>query len=103
MAKINDAILPRLYGFLSTFYSIDSIEQNREEENYIELPLAELLQIFNPSGLPPLKLSLKVGAPIILLWNLYPDKGLYNGTHIVITRVGRRYIETWILGSSFHN
>jgi len=42
MAKINEAILTRLYGSLSTFYFMDSIEQNREE-NYIELPLAELL------------------------------------------------------------
>ena len=66
MAKINEAILTRLYGSLSTFYSIDSIEQNREED-YIELLLVELLQIFNPSSLPLLKLSLKVGAPIILL------------------------------------
>ena len=32
----------QLYGSLSTFYSIDSVEQNREED-YIELPLAELL------------------------------------------------------------
>jgi len=66
MAEINNAILPRLYSSLGTFYSIDFIEQNKEND-YIELPPAELLQIFNPSGLPSLKLSLKVGAPIILL------------------------------------
>jgi len=66
MAKINEAILTRLYGSLSTFYSMDSIEQNREED-YIKLPLVKLLQIFNPSSLPPLKLSLKVDAPVILL------------------------------------
>jgi len=62
----------RLYSSLSTFYFIDSIEQNAEEDNYMELPPVELLQIFNLSSLPPLKLSLKVGAPIILLRNLYP-------------------------------
>jgi len=93
VAKINKAILTRLYGSLSTFYSIDSIEQNGEE-NYIELPPAELLQTFNPSSLPPLKLSLKVGVPVILLRNLYPKEGLCNGTRIVITRLGRRYIKT---------
>jgi len=83
----------RLYDSLSTFYSIDSIEQNRED-NYIELPPAELLQIFNPNSLPLLKLSLKVGVSIILLQNLYPNKGLYNDTYIVITLIGRRYIKT---------
>jgi ATP-dependent DNA helicase PIF1 len=93
IAKINEAILAQLYGSLSTFYSIDPIEQNRGEEGYIELPPVELLQTFNPSSLPPLKLSLKVGAPIILLRNLYPKEGLCNGTRIVITRLGRRCIE----------
>ena len=91
----------RLYGSLSTFYFTDSVEQNREE-NYIELPLAELLQIFNPSSLPLLKLSLKVGAPIILLQNLYPKEGLYNGTRMVITRLGRRCIKTQMLNGSFY-
>jgi len=42
MAKINEAILMRLYSSLSTFYFIDSIKQNKEE-NYIELPPVELL------------------------------------------------------------
>jgi len=32
----------RLYGSLSTFYFIDSIEQNKKED-YIELLLVELL------------------------------------------------------------
>ena len=93
----------RLYGSLSTFYFIDSVKQNKGEDNYIELPPVELLQKFNPNSLPPLKLSLKVGAPIILLWNLYPQEGLYNGTRIVITRVGRRCIKTRILSSTFYN
>ena len=93
MAEINEASLARLHGSLSTFYSIDSIEQNGEED-YIELPPAELLQTFNPTSLPPSKLSLKVGSPVILLQNLYPKEGLYNSTCIVITRLGRRYIKT---------
>ena len=57
----------QLYSPLSIFHFTDFIEQNGGEENNIELLLVELLQIFNPSSLPLLKLSLKVGAPIILL------------------------------------
>ena len=87
MAEINKAILVRLHSSLSTFYFINSIEQNREED-YIELLLVKLLQIFNFTSLPPLKLSLKVGAPVILLQNLYPKEGLYNSTYMVITRLG---------------
>jgi len=95
MAKINEAILTRLYGSLSTFYFIDTIKQSREEDDSnVILPPPELLQTLNPNSLPPLKLSLKVGAPIILIRNLYPKEGLYNGTHIVITRLDRRCIKT---------
>ena len=58
-----------------------------------EPPPAELLQSFNPPSLPPLKLSLKVGALVILLRNLYPKHGLCNGTRMVVTHIGRRCIE----------
>ena len=58
--------------------------------------------MFNPSSLPPSKLSLKVGAPVILLRNLYPKEGLCNGTRIVITRLGRRYIKAQMLSGSFY-
>ena len=84
----------QLYSSLNIFYFTDFIEQNREENNDIKLLLVELLQIFNPSSLPLLKPSLKVGAPVILLQNLYPKEGLYNGTYIVIVYIGRRYIKT---------
>ena len=101
MAEINKAILTRLHGSPNTFHFINSIEQNGEED-YIKLPPVELLQAFNPTSLPPSKLSLKVGTPVILLRNLYPKKGLYNGTHIVIIRLGQHCIKTQILGSSFY-
>ena len=58
--------------------------------------------MFNPNSLPLLKLSLKVGAPVILLWNLYPKDRLYNGTRIVITRLGQRYIKARMLSGSFY-
>ena len=101
MAKINETILMWLHSSLSTFHSIDSIEQNGEED-YVELPPAELLQTFNPNSLPPLKLSLKVGAPVILLRNLYLKERLCNSTCIVIMRLGRRCIKAQMLSGSFY-
>ena len=103
VAEINEAVLVQLHGPLSIFHSTDFVEQNGGEENNIKLLLVEFLQIFNPSSLPPLKLSLKVGVPIILLQNLSPKEGLCNGTYIVITRIERRCIETQILGGRFNS
>ena len=51
--------------------------------------------------MPPGKLALKVGAPIILLRNLSPDNGLCNGTRLVVTALGRYTITGKILGGSF--
>ena len=81
---------------------MDFIEQNGEE-NYIELLLVELLQIFDSNNLLLLKLSLKIGAPIILLQNLSPKEGLCNGICIIITHIGRRCIKTQIFSSRFNS
>ena len=101
MVKINEAILIQFYSSLNTFYFINSIKQNKKKD-YIELPPVELLQIFNLINLFLLKLSLKVGTPVILLQNLYPKEGLCNNTCIVITRLNCCSIKTQILGSSFY-
>ena len=44
----------------------------------------ELLNTLLPSGLPPHKLVLKVGAPIVFIRNLNRDQGIMNGTRGVI-------------------
>jgi hypothetical protein len=51
--------------------------------------------------MPPGKLALKVGALIILLRNLLPDNGLYNGTRLVVIVLDRYIITGKILGGLF--
>ena len=52
----------------------------------------EYLQSLNPASLPPSQLHLRVGAPVILLRNLDPKRGLCNGTRMAVTKLGRRCI-----------
>lgn len=50
--------------------------------------------------LPTLLLSilhLKVGAPIMLLRNIRPSEGLYNGTRLVVSALSQRIIHATIL------
>jgi ATP-dependent DNA helicase PIF1 len=51
----------------------------------------EFLNSLNFSGVPPHKLVLRVGCPIILLRNL--TGGLANGTRLIVKRLGERVIE----------
>lgn len=48
---------------------------------------AEFLHTLHPPSLPPGKLQLKPGCPIILLWNLCLAQGLCNGTRMVIVQM----------------
>jgi len=43
----------------------------------------EYLNSLELSGLSPAKLQLKVGCPIMLLCNIAPKQGLFNGSHLI--------------------
>lgn len=48
---------------------------------------AEVLNVINPNGLPAHEICLKPNMPIMLLRNLDPNKGLCNGTRLLVRRV----------------
>ncbi|XP_077201143.1 uncharacterized protein LOC143841157 [Paroedura picta] len=81
---LNASILRRLEGNVTTYYSVDSIEDENEENSEIFFPI-EFLNSLNPTGMPLHQLTLKTGAIVILLRNLNTNKGLCNGTRLIIT------------------
>ncbi|GMF58967.1 unnamed protein product [Phytophthora fragariaefolia] len=74
--RINDAVAARLDGDAHEYRSIDKL-QDDEDWNFFE---PEILNSVNINGIPPHKLTLKKGAPIMLMRNLNPDLGLCNST-----------------------
>ena len=63
---INDEVLNLLPGTVTEYTSINSVLDPNDSINYP----TEFLNSLEPCGMPPHKLRLKVGAPIILLRNL---------------------------------
>lgn len=61
----------------------------------------EYLQSINHPSLPPSQLTLKLGAPVILLRNINPREGLCNGTRMTIIQLSRSCIGLRILGGDF--
>lgn len=56
----------------------------------------EFLNSLELSGLPSLKLRLKVGVPVMLMRNLDPPR-LCNGTRLQVTYLGRNVIKAVIM------
>jgi PIF1-like helicase len=103
VADINVRILTRLTGETRVYDAIDSISFNtiEEEDNRPDISI-EFLRAQNPSGLPPVRLELKIGTPVICLRNLFPRKGLYNNTRMIITKLREYSIKVKIINSQFH-
>ncbi|GBP64697.1 ATP-dependent DNA helicase PIF1 [Eumeta japonica] len=79
--KVNNLILAKIDTPTQIYYSVDTV---LDSEEAVHFP-TEFLNSLNPSGLPPHKMELKVGCPVILLRNLNPPK-LCNGTRLLIYR-----------------
>jgi len=87
----NNRLILQLQGDMHFFNAVNSVEDNESTPGVERLPM-EFLQGVDHASLPPSKLCLKIGAPVILLRNLSPKQGLCNGTRITITQLGRSCI-----------
>ena len=76
---INNTLLNRFPGDdVKTYNAIDSVPN---EDDATQYPL-EFLNSLQPSGMPPYQLRLKIGLPVMGLFNLAP--GIANGTRLII-------------------
>ena len=102
VADINVRILTRLAGETRVYDAVDSISfDTMEESNRPDISI-EFLRAQNPSGLPPARLELKIGAPVICFRNLFPREGLCNETRIIITKLREYFIKIKIINGQFH-
>lgn len=101
VAAINTDILERFPGFAREFLSVDTASDVSDSIG-AETYTVELLQSIDLAGMPPSKLNLKTGVPVILLRNLNPAVGLCNGTRMMIQHMNNRSLTCVLLGGEFH-
>lgn len=94
VTKFNDMVMNRLLGKERTFASADDVVKSEAD---CAVYTTEFLNTLEFSGVPPHKLTLKLGCVIMLLRNLSARDGLCNGTRIVVTKLGVHTIEGVIL------
>ncbi|XP_065318849.1 uncharacterized protein LOC135926847 [Gordionus sp. m RMFG-2023] len=92
---LNNDIINIISGPIKHYYSADSIERDNKDD-MMNFPL-EFLHSQTPSGMPPHKLTLKVGTIVMLLRNLSPKKGLCNGTRLIIRHLHINFIDAEVL------
>jgi ATP-dependent DNA helicase PIF1 len=92
---INLKLLQKLPGITHYYKSIDTVPDHTQIVNYP----TEFLNSLKISGVPSHCLSLKVGAPIMLLRNLDPPR-LCNGTRLVVKKLMSHVIEATILSQT---
>lgn len=95
---MNENVLQILEGDRTQYLSSDSIDDATEDDgqNY---PI-EFLNELTPSGMPPHKLNLKIGAIIMLLRNLNTKRGLCNGTRLMVIGLKPNVIVCEVLAGS---
>lgn len=89
---MNNQILAKVPGAMMEYKSIDTVE---EADDAVNFP-PEFLNSLDPAGMPPHRLLIKEGCPIILLRNLDPPK-LCNGTRMCVRKMLANVIEAVIL------
>jgi len=94
---LNTQIVKVVPGQEHIFLSIDSVETRDDEAMAIG---TEFLNTITLAGMPPHRLALKVGVPVMLLKNIDATSGLCNGTGLIISRLARRLIVAQIIGGA---
>jgi ATP-dependent exoDNAse (exonuclease V) alpha subunit len=90
--EINATILESFPGEKAVFTSADSVT----EREYDYIP-PEFLHTLAPSGFPLHTLEVKAGVPLMLLRNLNPLQGLYNGTRMILLSWTTRVLRCRVL------
>ncbi|CAN6571616.1 unnamed protein product [Malus baccata var. baccata] len=110
---LNEKIINMFPGLEETVYSFDSVEDDKRnlyqpkflnssvEDDERNLYQPKFLNSISLGSLPPHKLTLKRGAPIMLLRNIDPKLGLCNGTRLLCRGFYRNLIDAEILTGQF--
>ncbi|XP_021745359.1 ATP-dependent DNA helicase PIF1-like [Chenopodium quinoa] len=85
---LNEKILTEFVGEEKTYYSCDTVPEDRQN-----LYQQEFLNSLSFGGFPPHILKLKVGSPIMLLRNIDTSSGLCNGTRLICSWLRDHVIE----------
>ena len=96
--KINDLTAEKFPGEFVEYYSYDTVDDSHIVHN--NLYPTEFLNSLSFSGMPEHILRLKVGMPVMLLRNINPNEGLFNGVRLIVKALNRNVLQCEIMTGS---
>ncbi|CAN1820808.1 ATP-dependent DNA helicase PIF1 [Linum perenne] len=99
VSEVNNLLVNQLPGASKKYFSADSISTTRSDAAslQIEYPL-EFLNSLSFNGVPEHSLELKPYVTVMLLRNINPAAGMYNGTRVLLTHLGDYVLRGLIVG-----
>ncbi|PIA37051.1 hypothetical protein AQUCO_03100065v1 [Aquilegia coerulea] len=96
--KLNSYIISAIQGESHIYLSADILSQTSGGSDIQDVsPPLEFLNTMIISGLPNHKLELKLGVPIMLIRNINQRFGLCNGTRLIVTKLGVKFIQAKVI------
>ena len=99
VTELNNRILNEFPGEDRTYESINTHDVN-DEDGLAQVP-SEFLRHVDLPSLPPLRLRLKVGVPVMCLRNMFPTQELCNESRGIVTRMQRHSVAIRLLNGDF--
>jgi hypothetical protein len=84
---LNKEIISRVRGDSVEVVSADEVINDQDQDDRDVVPI-EFVHNRTPSGMPPHILTLKVGAIVMLLRNIFVELGVCNGSRMVVRHIG---------------
>lgn len=95
--EINRIALKRFPGSQSDFLSVDKALNSQTELSSVPTEFLRGTTASGSSFSSAARLSLKVGCPVMLLFDMHPGEGMYEGSRGIVTRIGTRILELRML------
>ena len=94
---LNSKVLEMFPGEMHVLFSADSVQFDDPGMNEHQPYSMEYLNSLVSSSLPLSRLELKVGCPLMMLRNFDANRGLCNGTRLIVTQVRQRCLKCRII------
>src|ERR1700685_4588825 len=93
-------VLSRFIGEKKVFHAADEMVEDPNNKMARTVP-TKFLNSITTFGLPPARLELKLGCPLMVLRNLASEQGVCNGTRTILTHISHCVLKVRLMSGDY--